>query len=381
MLCDKIITVVTKYIVKNDDYIFSLTKTERMIIILFKKFTATVLACLMTCAGAAGYFENFNSAGENGGINSNNSLVYSIKAEAASVTKPTIKLHSVHGDKINILISNSKKYKSGTKFNVYVNNKLALKNVDLKKITKKGYVSLVSDGKTYFKTKTTYKIKLQAVQGKKLSSYSSTLSVKTNSATYFYAKKGTQLYKLSKSKMVKSNKLTSSASFSGVVTNAKGTGVKSKSFKKYKSEYIKITNGVNKGKYIKISDDKAYRISKSKYKQNIVVKYAASMNGGRYVYGGCRYRATDCSGLVMLSYKQIGVNLPHSARQMRNVGKSVKRSNMQAGDIIVMNGGSHVGMYIGNNKFVHAMNSRDGIKIQAASNLKYYTVNTIRRVV
>ena len=46
-----------------------------------------------------------------------------------------------------------------------------------------------------------------------------------------------------------------------------------------------------------------------------------------------------------------------------------------------MNGGSHVGMYIGNNKFVHAMNSRDGIKIQAASNLKYYTVNTIRRVV
>ena len=382
MICDKIITVITKHKVKIIIYIVIFTKLKGLIIILFRKITATALACLLTTVSAAGYFENGDSIEEESINNSQIGFSYSIKAEAANLTKPTIKLHSKHGDKINITLTNYKKYKVGTKFNVYVNDKLARKNVDIKKIkADKGYIYTTNDGNKFYKSNTNYKIKVKAVKDKDCSSYSSTLKAKTNKTTYFSIKKNAQLYQLKKSKMTKSSKLSGNISVKGKLVNKKGSDVSGKSIKNNNGEYIKITEGKYKGKFVKISENKIHRISESTYKKNIVVSYASSMNGGRYVYGGSKYRATDCSGLVMLSYKQIGVNLPHSARQMRNVGKAVSRSKMQAGDIIVMNGGSHVGMYIGNNKIVHAMNSRDGIKIQSASNLKYYSVNTVRRIV
>ena len=121
---------------------------------------------------------------------------------------------------------------------------------------------------------------------------------------------------------------------------------------------------------------------KRQAKINKVVAYAKSNAGGSYVSCGERYRATDCSGLTMLAYRQIGVNLPHSAYGQMLRGKRVSAANMQPGDIIVANGYNHAMMYIGNGQLVHAMNWRDGIRIQSASTAMYYNpVNCIVRII
>ena len=348
-----------------------------MIFILFKKITATALACLITSISAAGYFENDYSV-------QNNSIMQVISAEAASakVATPLVKLKSVYADRIYISISNLSKYKTGTVFNVYVNNTLAKKNVTMQTIADgNGYIALTHDGKINFKPSTDYTIKIKAVYNKTTSAASSALKVKTAEYTYFSFKAGTQFYQLKNSKMVKSTKISSSIVTSGAFANIDGYLISGRSASKFTRSYIKITQGKYKGKYVKISDNVATRISEDEYKRRVVSDYAASMDGGRYVYGGSSYRATDCSGLIMLSYAQIGISLPHSARALSSRGTSVSRTSMKAGDIIIMNGGSHVGMYIGNNKFVHAMNYSDGIKVQSTSYLKYYTVNSVRRII
>lgn len=349
-----------------------------MIFILFKKIMAVAAACFITTVSAAGYFESET-------LISNNVISQSISANAAeskTVTKPQIKLVSAFSDRIYVSLTNVSSYTASTTFNVYVNNVLAKKNVTLSSIKKnKNYIAITTDGKLNLKPNKSYSIKVNAVCNNNTSAYSSALSVKTAATGYFNVSKGTRLYKLSSGKATKSTKLSSSIVVKASVTNANGTVIDGKSAADYKGIYIKVSSGKYKGLCIKVSDNKANRISQTTYKRRVVSDYAASMNGGRYVYGGSKYRATDCSGLVMLSYAQVGVSLPHSARGQWSKGKAVSRSNMQAGDIIVMNGGSHVGMYIGNNKFVHAMNSHDGIKIQSTSNLKYYTVNSIRRII
>ena len=348
-----------------------------MILILFKKITATALACLITTVSAAGYFANDN-------YSSDKTTPNTITAEAATVkvTTPVIKLYSVYGDRAYISVSNLAKYKSATKFNLYVNNVLANQNISVKAIkNNRGLITVTNNGKVNLRPNTAYSIKIKAVYNGTTSSASNVIKTKTTKTTYFNLKKNTQLYALKNSKMVKSTKLTSSIVTSGAFATTSGDFILGKDPAKYKSAYIKITSGTHKGKFVKISDNVANRISVEEYKRRVVCDYAASMHGGRYVYGGTSYRATDCSGLVMLSYKQIGISLPHSANGYWSKGKSVSRSNMKAGDILIMNGGSHVGLYIGNNKFVHAMNYYDGIKVQSTSYLQYYTVNSIRRII
>lgn len=244
-----------------------------------------------------------------------------------------------------------------------------------------GFINIFHNGKIYLKPSTAYNIKITAVYNKKSSGYSNTIKAKTPSAAYYYIKSGAPIYTSKKSKMVKTSKVSSLINVKGSLSTDKGAAVSGKASNKYKGTYVKVLEGKYKGKYIRCADKKAGRLTQSEYKRRVVSTYAAGMNGGRYVYGGASYRATDCSGLTMLAYKQIGVNLPHSSSGQAKVGRSVSRNNMKSGDILILNGGGHVAMYIGNNKIVHAMNSYDGIKVQHVSNLKYYSVNSVRRII
>lgn len=119
---------------------------------------------------------------------------------------------------------------------------------------------------------------------------------------------------------------------------------------------------------------------------DIVVNYAKSMVGGRYVWGGSSYRATDCSGLVMLSYQQVGINLPHHAATQANYGSVVSYNNMMPGDLIFFGSSSyssiyHVAIYIGGGRMVHAENSYTGIVISdVASFSRYNHITVIKRI-
>lgn len=112
----------------------------------------------------------------------------------------------------------------------------------------------------------------------------------------------------------------------------------------------------------------------AEYKRNVVVNYAKGMVGGSYVWAGENYAACDCSGLVLLSYRQIGINLPHLAQSQAGYGWGVSRNELLPGDLIFFGSWSniyHVAMYIGDGRMVHAANTSQGIII---SNLDSWAV-------
>ncbi len=122
-------------------------------------------------------------------------------------------------------------------------------------------------------------------------------------------------------------------------------------------------------------------------KIDTVVSYAKSMVGGAYIWGGSQFGATDCSGLVMLSFAQVGIKLPHYAASQATYGTTVSYANMKKGDVIFFGGASissiyHVAIYIGDGKMVHAQNSATGIVI---SNVEYFSrynnITIIKRLI
>ncbi|MBY8909779.1 LysM peptidoglycan-binding domain-containing protein [Salinicoccus roseus] len=88
--------------------------------------------------------------------------------------------------------------------------------------------------------------------------------------------------------------------------------------------------------------------------------------GKSYVYGGNSASAVDCSALTqqfMQAYK--GKSIPRTAAAQMAAGTQV--SNPQPGDLVFFNGGSHVGIYIGNGQMVDALNPSEGVGQRAVS--------------
>ena len=100
-------------------------------------------------------------------------------------------------------------------------------------------------------------------------------------------------------------------------------------------------------------------------------EFCKSKLGTPYLWGGTGPKY-DCSGLMMKAYASVGISIPRTSKQQSTFGKSVSKSNLQIGDLVFF--GSpvhHVGMYIGNNKFVHASSPSSGIKISSLTE-NYY---------
>lgn len=126
------------------------------------------------------------------------------------------------------------------------------------------------------------------------------------------------------------------------------------------SETPNTSNGVNS------KASKAFEFCKSKL-------------GTPYLWGGTGPRY-DCSGLMMKAYASVGISIPRTSKQQSTFGKSVSKSNLQIGDLVFF--GSpvhHVGMYCGNNQYIHAPKTGDVVKISSLSGRKDYTC--ARRVV
>ena len=111
------------------------------------------------------------------------------------------------------------------------------------------------------------------------------------------------------------------------------------------------------------------------------VKYAVSkVKTGQYVWGSEGPNTFDCSGLMVASYRSIGISLPHSSRAQFSVGRPVSRDELKPGDLLFFyNPIHHVGMYIGNGLFVHARNPRNDLEITRLNSYPAY--QGARRVV
>ena len=94
------------------------------------------------------------------------------------------------------------------------------------------------------------------------------------------------------------------------------------------------------------------------------LKYALKQIGDRYVFGADGLTTWDCSGLTMRAFQSAGVSLPHSSAAQFRYGKSVSRSNLRAGDLVFFGSPiSHVGIYLGGNKMVHAPRTGSRVKV------------------
>jgi len=96
-----------------------------------------------------------------------------------------------------------------------------------------------------------------------------------------------------------------------------------------------------------------------------VVGYAKRFLGIRYVYGGSSPRSGfDCSGFVRYVYAHFGVALPHSSYAQFGDGHRVGRRSLRPGDLVFFDSVGHVGIYIGNGRFIHAPHTGTRVSIE-----------------
>ncbi len=136
--------------------------------------------------------------------------------------------------------------------------------------------------------------------------------------------------------------------------------------------------------------DRANRDASIGLKSNSSVKSElaqAALNyvGVRYRFGGASPTGFDCSGLIYYTAsKYMGVELPRVAASMATVGTSVQRSELQPGDLVFFNTrgfrNSHVGIYLGNNEFLHAPRTGTTVRVEKMGDYWTKRYNGARRL-
>lgn len=103
-----------------------------------------------------------------------------------------------------------------------------------------------------------------------------------------------------------------------------------------------------------------------------VVSVAHDMLGVPYRPGGSTPRGFDCSGLVSYSHGHAGIPVPRTAREQYARAKPVGRRDLLPGDLVFFNTEgrwvSHVGIYVGDGRFVHAPSSGKQVALESLDN-------------
>ncbi|MBU8905933.1 C40 family peptidase [Desertibacillus haloalkaliphilus] len=106
-----------------------------------------------------------------------------------------------------------------------------------------------------------------------------------------------------------------------------------------------------------------------------IIANAKKQIGVPYQFGGSSPSGFDCSGFIYYVFDQSGIQLPRTASDQYNAGTSVSKSELKKGDLVFFEtykpGPSHSGIYVGDNKFIHASSSR-GITISSVNDPYYW---------
>lgn len=147
--------------------------------------------------------------------------------------------------------------------------------------------------------------------------------------------------------------------------------IKTKRFSKKQDTIISKLNSLEARR------DKLAQSAQDYNKENML-KNAKRHLGESYVWGGTTPGGFDCSGYMQYIYKKEGIIIPRTANQQSKVGKEVSRFELKKGDLLFFLTDrsrnipiTHVGMYLGDDKFIHAASKRKGIIITSLNKSKY----------
>lgn len=140
--------------------------------------------------------------------------------------------------------------------------------------------------------------------------------------------------------------------------------------------YILCISGCATSKYTTPSTVSSVNLIKKSELREEVILFSLGLLNIQYTWGSQKPDfGLDCSGLVSYVYKNVAnISLPHKASLQVRYGREISISELKPGDLLFFNTTgkdfSHVGIYIGDNKFIHAPKTGDNVKISLFEN--YY---------
>lgn len=102
-----------------------------------------------------------------------------------------------------------------------------------------------------------------------------------------------------------------------------------------------------------------------------IVDFAFEYIGSKYVWGGSSPKGFDCSGFTKYIMKHFNISIGRTCNAQYKAGTHIELEDLEPGDILIFertyaaSGYTHVGLYVGNNYFIHAANSRKGVIISS----------------
>ena len=116
--------------------------------------------------------------------------------------------------------------------------------------------------------------------------------------------------------------------------------------------------------------------------RGLLVRVAKVFLGVPYKLGGSTLKGIDCSALVKKIYEVFNIQLPRTAREQFTAGKRVEKDQLEEGDLVFFRRAgnrAHVGIYVGDNQFIHASSSSREVRIDHL-NVPYYSERFLRGV-
>lgn len=144
-----------------------------------------------------------------------------------------------------------------------------------------------------------------------------------------------------------------------------------KSLKKEDRERLAAEEAARESKILKDSKKYATSFKGDNSRGSLALRYALAQVGDIYVWAAAGPTRWDCSGLTMRAFQKAGVSLPHSSRIQVKYGKSISYGSLKPGDLVFFGRPiSHVSIYMGGGKMVHA--PRPGKRVEVVAMTKKF---------
>ena len=129
---------------------------------------------------------------------------------------------------------------------------------------------------------------------------------------------------------------------------------------------VPVSEGGMQKNEIQVASTAESHVQPTSQPRQLLAQHFQEWSGTPYRLGGQSARGIDCSGFVNVTYNNLfGINLPRTTKEQAKFGKKIRRRKLSTGDLVFFKTGffqRHVGIYVGNDEFIHASTSKGVIR-------------------